>query len=162
MSCNPKSGTELKKEEFASTMMVKTSIDSGAAPVSYLNEEYLVARDRSDGMSSIVYRRSGGGGKYEKASVLKGHEMIVKSLANDGADTVVSGGWDGRVLAWKVIGQGCQIQKRVQRGNKGLYVLLSRTQAGTGRTVKQEQEGISTNHVQRINLISVYTLFDLI
>ena len=57
MSCNPKSGTELKKEEFASTMMVKTSIDSGAAPVSYLNEEYLVARDRSDGMSSIVYRK---------------------------------------------------------------------------------------------------------
>ena len=34
--------------------------------------------------------------------MLKGHEMIVKSLANDGTDTVVSGGWDGRVLAWKV------------------------------------------------------------
>ena len=109
----------MKKEEFANTMMVNTSIDSGAAPVSYVNEEYLVARDRSDGMSSIVYRRSGGGGgKYEKASVLKGHEMIVKSLANDGADTVVSGGWDGRVLAWKVGrsvgGQGCQIQKSAQ------------------------------------------------
>ena len=50
------SGTELKKEEFANTMMVNTSIDSGAAPVSYVNEEFLVARDRSDGMSSIVYR----------------------------------------------------------------------------------------------------------
>ena len=37
----------------------------------------------------------------------------------------------------------------------GLYVLLSRTQAGPGRTVKQEQEEISPNHVQRINLISV-------
>ena len=37
-------------------MMVNTSIDSGAAPVSYVNEEFLVARDRSDGMSSIVYR----------------------------------------------------------------------------------------------------------
>ena len=37
-------------------MMVNTSIDSGAAPVSYVSEEYLVARDRSDGMSSIVYR----------------------------------------------------------------------------------------------------------
>ena len=37
-------------------MMVNTSIDTGAAPVSYLNEDYLVARDRSDGMSSIVYR----------------------------------------------------------------------------------------------------------
>ena len=46
----------MKKEEFAYTMMVNTSIDSGAAPVSYVNEEYLVARDRSDGMSSIVYR----------------------------------------------------------------------------------------------------------
>ena len=30
--------------------------------------------------------------------------------------------------------------------NKGLYVLLSRTQAGPGRTVKQEQEEISRNH----------------
>ena len=38
-------------------MMVNTSIDSGAAPVSYLNEEYLIARDRSDGMSSIIYRK---------------------------------------------------------------------------------------------------------
>ena len=33
-------------------------------------------------------------------------------------------------------------------GNKGLFVLLSRTQAGPGRTVKQEQEEISRNHVQ--------------
>ena len=33
-------------------------------------------------------------------------------------------------------------------GNKGLYVLLSRTQAGPGRTVKEEQEEISRNHVQ--------------
>ena len=37
-------------------MMVNTSIDSGAAPVSYVSEEHLVARDRSDGMSSIIYR----------------------------------------------------------------------------------------------------------
>ena len=48
----------------------------------------------------MTVRRSGG--NYEKASVLKGHDMIVKTLANDGADTVVSGGWDGRVIAWKV------------------------------------------------------------
>ena len=47
-----------------------------------------------------VCRKSGG--TYEKASALTGHEMIVKALANDGADTVVSGGWDGRVVAWKV------------------------------------------------------------
>ena len=31
---------------------------------------------------------------------------------------------------------------------KSMYVLLSRTQAGPGRTVKQEQEEISRNHVQ--------------
>ena len=31
---------------------------------------------------------------------------------------------------------------------KGLYVLLSRTQAGPGRAVKQEQEENSRNHVQ--------------
>ena len=36
-----------------------------------------------------------------------------------------------------------------------LQILLSRTQAGPGRTVKQEQEEISPNHVQRLNLISV-------
>ena len=33
-------------------------------------------------------------------------------------------------------------------GNKGLFVLLRRTQAGPGRTVKQEHEEISRNHVQ--------------
>ena len=32
-------------------------------------------------------------------------------------------------------------------GNKGVFVLLSRTQAGTGRAVKEEQEEISRNHV---------------
>ena len=39
---------------------------------------------------------------------------------------------------------------RTYRGgnSKGLFVLLSRTQAGPGRTVKQEQEKISRNHVQ--------------
>ena len=39
--------------------------------------------------------------------------------------------------------------------NKGLYVLLSRTQAGPGRTVKQEQEEISRNHVQTFIYLSV-------
>ena len=38
-----------------------------------------------------------------------------------------------------------------------LQILLSRTQAGPSRTVKQEQEQISPNHVQRINLISVHS-----
>ena len=32
--------------------------------------------------------------------------------------------------------------------NKGLQILLSNSQAGPGRTVKQEQEEISRNHVQ--------------
>ena len=36
-----------------------------------------------------------------------------------------------------------------------LQNFLSRTQAGPGRTVKREQEEISPNHVQRINLSSV-------
>ena len=36
-----------------------------------------------------------------------------------------------------------------------LQILLSRTQAGPGNTVKKEQEEISPNHVQRLNLISV-------
>ena len=39
-----------------------------------------------------------------------------------------------------------------------LQILLNTTQAGPGRTVKQEQEEISPNHVQRINLISVHRL----
>ena len=39
--------------------------------------------------------------------------------------------------------------------NKGLHVLLSRTQAGPGRTVKQEQEQISRNHVQTFICLSV-------
>ena len=41
--------------------------------------------------------------------------------------------------------------------NKGLFVLLSRTQAGPGRTVKQEQEEISRNHVQTFISPSVST-----
>ena len=49
----------------------------------------------------------------------------------------------------------------VYRGaNKGLYVLLSRTQAGRGRTVKQEQEEISHNHMPRLFLSSVDELLD--
>ena len=36
-----------------------------------------------------------------------------------------------------------------------LQILLSRNKAGPGRTVKQEQEEFSPNHVQRLNLISV-------
>ena len=46
--------------------------------------------------------------------------------------------------------------KEADRGvNKGLYVLLSRIQAEPGRTVKQEQEEISRNHVQTFICLSV-------
>ena len=34
-----------------------------------------------------------------------------------------------------------------------MQILLSRTQAGRGRAVKEQQEEMSPNHVQRINLI---------
>ena len=36
-----------------------------------------------------------------------------------------------------------------------LQIQLSRTQAGPGKAVKEQQEQKSPNHVQRINLISV-------
>ena len=36
-----------------------------------------------------------------------------------------------------------------------MQILLSRTQAGPDRIVKEEQEEISPNYVQRLNLISV-------
>ena len=58
------------------------------------------------------------------------------------------------VYLWSI--QGClvdMISIAVYRGeNKGLFVLLSRTQAESGRTVKQEQEKISRNHGQTTNL----------
>ena len=47
-------------------------------------------------------------------------------------------------------------QLNVYRGaNKGLHVLLRRTQAGPGRAVKQEQEYISRNHIQTFIYLSV-------
>ena len=42
--------------------------------------------------------------------------------------------------------------------NKGMHILLSNSQAGPGRTVKQEQEEISRNHVQAFIPGSVRTL----
>ena len=39
---------------------------------------------------------------------------------------------------------------------KGMQILLSRTQAGPGRAVKQEQEQTSRNHVQAFWPISVF------
>ena len=51
---------------------------------------------------------------------------------------------------------GAFFAKEAYRGaNKGLHVLLSRTQAGPGRTVKQEEEEISRNHVQTFIFLSV-------
>ena len=42
---------------------------------------------------------------------------------------------------------------------KGVQILLSNSQAGPGRTVKQEQEEISRNHVQAFIPGSVYVQF---
>ena len=39
-----------------------------------------------------------------------------------------------------------------------MQILLSRTQAGSGRAVKEQQEQTSPNHVQRLNLISVQSI----
>ena len=53
------------------------------------------------------------------------------------------------------------LRKRCQweyRGvNKGVHVLISRIQAGPGRTVQQEQEEISRNHVQTFSGCSVHS-----
>ena len=49
----------------------------------------------------------------------------------------------------QLIGGGLCTMECIYRGaNKGLHVLLSRTQAGPDRTAKHEQEEISRNHVQ--------------
>ena len=50
-------------------------------------------------------------------------------------------------------GQGTWETYRAEK--KSLQILLSSTQAGTGRKVKQEQEEISHNHVPRFFLSSV-------
>ena len=47
------------------------------------------------------------------------------------------------------------IESEYRGVNKGLYVMLSRTHAGSGRKVKQQQEEISRNHVPRLFLGSV-------
>ena len=41
-----------------------------------------------------------------------------------------------------------------------VQILFSRTQAGPGRTVKQEQDEISPNHIQKLNFISVEGYID--
>ena len=53
-------------------------------------------------------------------------------------------------LFWsKFSSSSSQVGSELYReANKGLYVLVSRTQARPGRTVKQEQEEISRNHAQ--------------
>ena len=45
--------------------------------------------------------------------------------------------------------------------NKGMQILLSNSQAGQGRTVKQEQGEISRNHVQALipGSVCLVTLF---
>ena len=41
-----------------------------------------------------------------------------------------------------------------------MHILLSNSQAGLGRTVKQEQEEISHNHIQTFILGSVLYMYD--
>ena len=53
-------------------------------------------------------------------------------------------------------GRHCTGKYRAEK--KSLQILLSRTQAGPGRKVKQEQEEISRNHVPRLFLGSVFTI----
>ena len=47
---------------------------------------------------------------------------------------------------------------RARKKYKGMQILLSNSQARTGRTVKQEQEEISRNHVQTFIYLSVSIL----
>ena len=54
------------------------------------------------------------------------------------------------------------VSRKYRGANKGLHVLLSMTQAGPGRTVKQEQEEISHNHVQTFIYLSVLGCFERI
>ena len=65
----------------------------------------------------------------------------------------------------------CVIKKRQARHyrvrNKGMQILLSYSQAGPGRPVKQEQEEISRNHVQAfipgsVQLTSHFVLLPLL
>ena len=49
-------------------------------------------------------------------------------------------------------------EEKYRGANKSLYVLLSRTQAGAGRTVKQEEEEVSRNHVQTFVYPSVFSI----
>ena len=83
------------------------------------------------------------------------------SLRLRGVEEMARGG--GRVRLRR--GRGLRMDKPgdgVPRGpgwyrapGKSLYVLLSRTQAGPGRKVKQGQEEISRNHVQTFICLSV-------
>ena len=60
-------------------------------------------------------------------------------------------------LSRSVISQMCwQLLCLYRAEKKSLQILLSRTQAGPGRKVKQEQEETSRNHVPRLFLGSVY------
>ena len=61
------------------------------------------------------------------------------------------------VLPSKLLKYDGQIGVYQYRGEqKGMQVLLSRTQARSGRAVKHEQEQNSHNHVQAFLLVSVY------
>ena len=60
--------------------------------------------------------------------------------------------------AWVLLSQICILFSRslYRDETNSLQIQLSRTQAGPGRAVKEQQEQNSPNHVLRINLISVH------
>ena len=61
------------------------------------------------------------------------------------------------VPLWSRLPDGYSHILRLYRDEiNSLQIQLSRTQAGPGRAVKEQQEQNSPNHVQRMNLISVH------
>ena len=80
--------------------------------------------------------------KRDKSTMRRLARALLRSLAFDNA---------------KCTGEGHWMRISLYRDEiYSLQIFLSRTQAGPGRTVKKEQEEISPNLVQRLNLISVY------
>ena len=82
----------------------------------------------------------------------RGRKFLLNKTANLLINSVrEKGNWEG----CQVVGQKVMFSWKYRDEIYSLQILLSRTQAGPGRTVKQQQEETSPNHVQKINRISV-------
>ena len=79
--------------------------------------------------------------------ILRAYFKLLRSSfpSDEGLISNIPNGNDWRI---KVVHNFKSRQFDYRGGNKGLFVLLSRTQAGPSRTDTQEQEEISRNHVQ--------------